>query len=99
MPSAELALVCGATGGLGSAVVEAFRARGDRVLGAARAGAALQLDLGDPPGVDRMWAELDAPPRWLVNITGGFAGGSLADSDAESVQHMLRLNLETCWWS
>jgi len=99
MPSTDLALVCGATGGLGPAVVEAFRARGDRVLGASRSGADLEVDLGDPAAVDAMWSSFDVVPRWLVNITGGFAGGSLADSDDESLHHMLRLNLETCWWS
>lgn len=99
MPSADLALVCGASGGLGRAVVEAFRSRGDRVLGVARQGSDLAADLGDAAAVDDLWARLDEPPRWLVNLTGGYAGGSLADSTPESLAHMLRLNLETCWWS
>ncbi len=99
MPSTDLALVCGATGGLGAAVAGAFRARGDRVLGVARSGADLNVDLGDPEAVEDLWAGLDAVPRWLVNVTGGFAGGSLADSTPESLGHMLKLNLETCWWS
>lgn len=94
-----MALVCGATGGLGPAVVEAFRARGDRVLGVAREGADLSADLGDPDAVDALWEDLDAVPRWLVNITGGFAGGRVAESTRESLEHMVRLNLETCWWS
>lgn len=99
MPSADLALVCGASGGLGPAVVDAFRARGDRVLGVAREGADLAADLGDPDAVEELWAGLDQVPRWLVNITGGYAGGRLADSTPESLRHLLRLNLETCWWS
>lgn len=99
MASTDLALICGASGGLGPAVVEAFRARGDRVLGVARRGADLSVDLTDPAAVDELWAGLDAVPRWLVNITGGFAGGRLADSTPDSLGHMLRLNLETCWWS
>jgi NAD(P)-dependent dehydrogenase (short-subunit alcohol dehydrogenase family) len=99
MPSTDLALVCGASGGLGPAVVEAFRARGDEVLGVARDGADLSVDLTDPQAVEQMWESLDPAPRWLVNITGGYAGGSLAESTPESLHHMLRLNLETCWWS
>ena len=99
MASTDLALICGASGGLGPAVVEAFRSRGDRVLGVAREGADLSVDLTDAAAVEAMWAGLDAVPRWLVNITGGFAGGSLAESTPDSLQHLLRLNLETCWWS
>jgi NAD(P)-dependent dehydrogenase (short-subunit alcohol dehydrogenase family) len=99
MPSTDLALVCGATGGLGPAVQAAFRARGDRVLGVARSGSDLEADLGDPAAVEELWAGLDQVPRWVVNITGGFAPGSLAESTPESVRHLLRLNLESCWWS
>jgi NAD(P)-dependent dehydrogenase (short-subunit alcohol dehydrogenase family) len=99
MPSTDLALICGASGGLGPAVVAAFRARGDAVLGVARDGADLSVDLTDPEAVERMWESLDAVPRWLVNITGGYAGGPLADSTPDSLHHLLRLNLETCWWS
>jgi NAD(P)-dependent dehydrogenase (short-subunit alcohol dehydrogenase family) len=99
MASTDLALICGASGGLGPAVVEAFRARGDRVVGVAREGADLSVDLTDAAAVEEMWAGLDAVPRWLVNITGGYAGGKLADSTPDSLHHMLRLNLETCWWS
>lgn len=95
----DLALVCGATGGLGPAVVWALQARGDRVLGVARHDADLAADLADPEAVERLWDELDAVPRWVVNVTGGFAGGKLRDSTPESLEHMLRLNLETCWWS
>lgn len=99
MASTDLALICGASGGLGPAVLEAFRTRGDRVLGVAREGADLSVDLTDAAAVEEMWAGLDAVPRWLVNLTGGFAGGSLADSTPDSLHHLLRLNLETCWWS
>lgn len=99
MPSADLALVCGSTGGLGPAVVAAFRGRGDSVLGVSRSGADLAADLSDPDAVEELWARLDGVPRWVVNVTGGYAGGSLADSTAESLHQQLRLNLETCWWS
>lgn len=96
---ADLALVCGASGGLGPAVVAAFRARGDRVLGVAREGADLSADLTDAGAVEDLWNGMDAVPRWLVNVTGGFAGGSLKESTPESLRHMLQLNLETGWWS
>src|SRR5690348_14314868 len=96
---ADLALVCGATGGLGPAVLAAFRERGDQALGVARHDADLAADLGDPEAVERLWEGLPQTPRWLVNVTGGFAGGAVGESTPESLYHMLRLNLETCWWS
>lgn len=80
-------------------MVDAFRTRGDRVLGVAREGADLSVDLTDAGAVEDLWNGLDAVPRWLVNVTGGFAGGALAESSPESLRHMLRLNLETGWWS
>ena len=95
----DLALVNGAGGGLGPAVLAAFRERGDDALGVARHGADLQADLGDPDAVGRLWDALPQVPRWVVNVTGGYAGGSVADSTPQSLEHMLRLNLETCWWS
>jgi NAD(P)-dependent dehydrogenase (short-subunit alcohol dehydrogenase family) len=103
---ADLAVVCGATGGLGPAVVAALAERGDRVIAVARRpsdalpGAEfIAADLADPDAVERLWARFDQPPRWLVNITGGYAEGSVADSTPASLDHMLRLNLLVNWWS
>ena len=65
----DLAMVCGATGGLGTAVVEHFTSRGDRVIAVARKQAELDAlgagqgdaveretcDLTDPEAVEGLW--------------------------------------------
>ena len=97
----DLAVVCGASGGLGPAVVEAL-ARRFQVVGVAsprHSAAELhgvapceweQADLEDPADVERLWQRIDsreAQPRCLVNLTGGFAGG---DQDEHRALY---------WWS
>jgi NAD(P)-dependent dehydrogenase (short-subunit alcohol dehydrogenase family) len=109
MPDAEVALVCGAAGALGSALVAAFSARGDRVVavdrdapeagGGVRAEAA---DLTSADDVESLWSRLEADglrPSWVVNAVGGFRTGTVADSDPDSLRLMLDLNLGTAWWS
>jgi len=93
---AELSVVCGATGGLGPAVVEALKPLGD-VVPVDRDDA----DLTDPAAVHAFFERLDArgQVRRLVNVTGGFRGGSVLESSTEDVRFMLRLNLETAWWT
>jgi NAD(P)-dependent dehydrogenase (short-subunit alcohol dehydrogenase family) len=103
----DLALVCGGSGVLGSALVEAFRARGDRVVVADRAAGVADepgvvrraVDLTSPDAVEELWDGLEAPPRWVVNAVGGFRAGRVADSDPDDLRFMLDLNLGTAWWS
>jgi NAD(P)-dependent dehydrogenase (short-subunit alcohol dehydrogenase family) len=57
------------------------------------------VDLGDPVAVESLWAGLDEPPKWLANLTGGYAGGSVEDADPDSVRAQIDLNLLTVWWS
>jgi 3-oxoacyl-[acyl-carrier protein] reductase len=107
----DVALVCGAGGGLGAALVEALLVRGDRVVGVDRhAGASDDsapirreaVDLTSPQELEQLWkrlAERSETPRWVVNAAGGFRGGSVADSEPEAVQFMSELNLGTAWWS
>lgn len=93
-----IVLVCGATGGLGQAVVEAFRSRGDDVVPVGRA----EADLTRREEVEALWDRLEAEgrrPEAVVNITGGYAGGSLAEGEAEMFDRMVDLNLRTTWWS
>ena len=103
-----VSLVCGAGGALGSAVVGALLARGDRVVAAdrhrgERAGVRHEtLDLSAADEVASLWERLAADgetPRFLVNLTGGFRGGTVAESDPESLRFMSDLNLGTAWWS
>ncbi len=110
---ADVALVCGASGALGAAVVRAFAARGDHVVAAARDGMELDPGLGEtvraevvdlavPDAVEALWDRLDSGgnrPRWLVNAAGGFRGGSVADTEPEQYRFVHDLNLATTWWS
>ncbi len=107
----SIAIVCGATGGLGPAVVGAFRGRGDQVIAVARShdelaklsGVTPELaDLTRPEDVDALWARLDRAgtiPRWVVNATGGYRGGTVVDTPLEDYRFMLDLNLSTAWLS
>ena len=95
---ADVALVCGAGGALGSALVETLRARGDHVVPAGRD----VVDLSDADAVEALWERLAAEgiePRWVVNAAGGFRGGTVADSDPEQLRGLLDLNLGTAWWT
>jgi NAD(P)-dependent dehydrogenase (short-subunit alcohol dehydrogenase family) len=110
-----LAVVCGATGGLGPAVVRAMVERGDRVVAVARSPEKLgqlkaevpeilveRTDLTRPAEVAELWKRLDAlgeTPRWLVNVTGGYASGSVLETTPEQYAFMHDLNLASAWWS
>ena len=106
---ADVALVCGAGGALGQALVAAFLERGDRVVAVDRHGGgapdgvrAEAADLTSADELEALWARLEADgelPRWVVNAVGGFRGGTVADSEPESYRFMLELNLATAWWS
>lgn len=112
---APLAVVTGATGGLGPAVLAAFSDRGLHVVGIASlratdeqlAGVSASVtweraDLTDPGDVAALWRRIDelaAAPVALVNVAGGYTGGTLVDTQPDTLRHMLALNLETAWWS
>ncbi len=107
----SVALVCGGGGALGSAIVEAFLARGDRVVTAdlhvpdTTAGEGVSheaLDLTSAAEVAALWERLEAAgetPRWVVNAAGGFRAGSVSSSEPDAVRLANDLNLGTAWWS
>jgi NAD(P)-dependent dehydrogenase (short-subunit alcohol dehydrogenase family) len=122
----ELAVIMGATGGLGTAIVDAFASRGDRVIAVARSRADVSqlaskypispspsgggqgggvtgdtADLTSRLEVDELWERIDRVgiPRWVVNATGGYRAGKLADSTPDDFTFMMDLNLGTAWWS
>ena len=123
---ADLAVIMGATGGLGSAIVDAFASRGDRVIAVARSRAEVSqlasryplspspsgggqgggvtgetADLTSRLAVDDLWERIDraGTPRWVVNATGGYRAGKVADSTPDDFSFMMDLNLGTAWWS
>jgi len=112
---ADLAVILGATGGLGTAIVDAFAARGDRIIAVARSRSGVSqlesrypgvvsgdtADLTSRFAVDELWERIDriGVPRWVVNATGGFRAGKVAESTPDDFSFMMDLNLGTAWWS
>jgi NAD(P)-dependent dehydrogenase (short-subunit alcohol dehydrogenase family) len=92
---ADLALVCGGKGALGSAIVEALQARGDEVVAADKD----DVDLTDAAAVEAFWDGLERTPRWLVNAAGGYRTGTVAESEPEDLKFLAELNVATAWWS
>jgi NAD(P)-dependent dehydrogenase (short-subunit alcohol dehydrogenase family) len=111
----DLAVIMGATGALGTAIVDAFASRGDRVIAVARSRADVSQLASKYPGVvtgdtadltsrlevDELWERIDrvGVPRWVVNATGGYRAGKLVDSTPDDFTFMMDLNLGTAWWS
>ncbi len=105
----RVALVTGASSGLGAAVARTLADAGARVAVAARRldrlealaqeidGAALRCDLLDPAQLDGLVARVDEAlggPEILVNVAGAFAGARPAeDEPPEAVTRTLDLNL------
>jgi NAD(P)-dependent dehydrogenase (short-subunit alcohol dehydrogenase family) len=111
----DLAVIMGATGALGTAIVDAFASRGDRVIAVARSRSDVSQLASKYPGVvtgdtadltsrlevDELWERIDrvGVPRWVVNATGGYRAGKLVDSTPDDFTFMMDLNLGTAWWS
>jgi NAD(P)-dependent dehydrogenase (short-subunit alcohol dehydrogenase family) len=111
---ADLAVILGATGALGTSVVDTFAKRGDRIIAVARSRSEVSklessypgvtgetADLTSRLAVDDLWERIDriGVPRWVVNATGGFRGGKLVDSAPDDFTYMMDLNLGSAWWS
>src|ERR1700694_4407877 len=127
---ADLAVIMGATGGLGNAIVDAFVTRGDRVIAVARSRSEVSqlaskypvtpspsgggqgggrggrvtgdtADLTSRLEVDELWERIDrvGVPRWVVNATGGYRAGKVADATPDDFTFMMDLNVGKTWWS
>jgi len=95
------ALITGATGGLGGAVVERFAAGGWSVVGVDKRPGEdrenvrfVQADLFDEAAVDQAVEEAGPQLRAVVNLVGGYAqGGRVHETPIEAFEEQFRLNL------
>ncbi len=103
-------LVTGASGGLGTAVTRAFLDAGAHVVAASKTGApdapagprlaAMQADLATREGAEAaVAAALRTTGRVdvLAHLVGGFAAGSLAETDGGAWDRMMDINLRTAF--
>jgi NAD(P)-dependent dehydrogenase (short-subunit alcohol dehydrogenase family) len=101
---ARTALITGATGGLGGAVVDRFAAEGWDVVGVDKRPSpptpdrhnvrCVQADLFDRAEVDRAVAEAGEDLHAVVNLVGGFAqGGRVHETPIEEFERQFTLNL------
>jgi NAD(P)-dependent dehydrogenase (short-subunit alcohol dehydrogenase family) len=61
-----------------------------------------QTDLTDREQTEQLWSRIDGlgeRVRWLVNITGGYRASRALETSEDDYRFLLRLNLDSCWWS
>jgi NAD(P)-dependent dehydrogenase (short-subunit alcohol dehydrogenase family) len=98
---ARTALITGATGGLGGAVVERFAADGWDVIGVDKRPGEdrgsvryLEADLFDQAEVEQVVAQAGDELQAVVNLVGGFAqGGRVHETPIEEFERQFTLNL------
>lgn len=104
-------VITGATGGLGTAVVDVFLQRGATChlpmietdvpahvtwSGHERARITTGVDVADDAAVTSYYAGL--PPIWAsIHLAGGFAMARIADTSLGDVLAMFRINAQTCF--
>src|SRR3954447_19184343 len=96
-------LVTGGTGGLGTTVVERLTREYRCVLltREASSGDSVQVELSDEASVRSAVAEAVSRfgvPYGLVHMAGGYAGGAVSETTAETWQSMLGLNLSSAFF-
>jgi NAD(P)-dependent dehydrogenase (short-subunit alcohol dehydrogenase family) len=99
----RIVLITGATGGLGTAVVEAFRAAGDQAIGVSRSSGEFAADLTRPDSAETMIrsvVERHGRIDVLVHTTGGFAsGGSIPETGLDVWQRMMDMNFHAALYT
>jgi len=102
--SGRVALITGASGALGSAVVPTFHAAGVRVLAVARSpgkdaiAADLATDAGARTAVTQAIAQAGRID-FLMHLMGGWAGGKpVAETDDATWRSMLAINLDAAFY-
>jgi len=92
-------LITGASGGLGTTVYQAFAATGAKVIGAARSGSDLDIDLSTAEGAQSMVDQVlkQGPLDALVHLVGTFAPGSIAETDDKTWDMLMNVNLRAAF--
>lgn len=112
MTTNDIALVTGARGGIGRALVARLRARGLRVAAVGRdlttlndvsAEAHIAADMTTPEGAAAAFEacreHLGAAPSWLAHAVGSTLIAPLHRTRAEQAREVLRINLESSLWT
>ena len=108
----DIALVTGARGGIGRALVARLRARGLRVAAVGRhlsmltdiaADLHIEADTTTPEGAcaafESCRLQLGAVPSWLAHAVGSTLVAPLHRTRAEQAREVLRVNLESSLWT
>lgn len=96
MPTPRTVLVTGASGALGSAVVEAFQQQGDHVVAASHP----EYDLSKPEAAARAAAAAGRPLGALIHLVGAYAGGqSTAATSDDTWRTMMSVNLDAAFYT
>lgn len=112
MNTNDIALVTGARGGIGRALVARLRSRGLRVAAVGRdmatlidvpADAHIAADTTTPEGAsaafDACREQLGEAPSWLAHAVGSTLIAPLHRTRAEQAREVLRINLESSLWT
>jgi NAD(P)-dependent dehydrogenase (short-subunit alcohol dehydrogenase family) len=96
----QVVLITGASGGLGTSVVRAFRDAGATVAASSRKSPDFPADLLDPAQakaladmVSGRFGRIDA----LVHLAGGFVGGAVHETDDATWDQMMNVNLRSAF--
>lgn len=96
MPTPRTILITGASGALGSAVVEAFGQQGDHVVTASHP----EYDLSQPADAARAAAAAGQPLGALIHLVGTFAGGqSVAETSDATWRMLMSVNLDAAFYT